>query len=77
MMEKEQYLCVKAVHNEVDSLIKDHWRVVVKHHHPNMGLQYYLKHDWAGVISIQTNANLTKFSLYKNGVLKKCQDYGV
>lgn len=76
-MEKEQYLCVKAVHNEVDSLIKDHWRVVVKHHHPEMGLQYYLKHDWAGVISIQTNANLTKYTLYKNGVLKKCQKFGV
>lgn len=76
-MDREQYLCVKAVHNEVDSLIKDRWRVVVKLHHPEMGLQYYLKHDWAGVISIQTNANLTKFSLYKNGVLKKCQNFGV
>lgn len=76
-MEKAQYLCVKAVHNEVDSLLKDRWRVVVKQHHPQMGLQYYLKHDWAGVISIQTNANLTKFSLYKNGVLKKCQSFGV
>lgn len=76
-MSREQYLCVKAVHNEVDSLIKDSWRVVVKDHHPEMGLQYYLKHDGAGVISIQTNANLTKFSLYKNGVLKKCQNFGV
>lgn len=76
-MSREQYLCVKAVHNEVDSLIKDRWRVVVKHHHPEMGLQYYLKHDWAGEISIQTNANLTKFSLYKNGKLKKCQNFGV
>lgn len=76
-MDKEQYLCVKAVHNEVDSLLKDSWRVVVKHHHPEMGLQYYLKHDWAGVISIQTNANLTKYTLYKNGVLKKCQNFGV
>lgn len=76
-MDKAQYLCVKAVHNEVDSLLKDRWQVVVKHHHPEMGLQYYLKHDWAGVISIQTNANLTKFSLYKNGVLKKCQNFGV
>lgn len=76
-MEKAQYLCVKAVHNEVDSLLKDRWRVVVKHHHPQMGLQYYLKHDAAGVISIQTNANLTKFSLYKNGILKKCQNFGV
>lgn len=76
-MVRAQYLCVKAVHNEVDSLIKDHWRVVVKSHHPEMGLQYYLKHDAAGEISIQTNANLTKFSLYKNGVLKKCQNFGV
>ena len=76
-MSREQYLCVKAVHNEVDSLIKDRWRVVVKHHHPEMGLQYYLKHDWAGVISIQKNASMTKFSLYKNGVLKKCQNFGV
>lgn len=76
-MEKAQYLCVKAVHNEVDSLLKDRWRVVVKQHHPKMGLQYYLKHDWAGVISIQTNANLTKYTLYKNGVLKKCQKFGV
>ena len=76
-MEKAQYLCIKAVHNEVDSLLKDRWRVVVKSHPPEMGLQYYLKHDWAGVISIQTNANLTKFSLYKNGKLKKCQNFGV
>ena len=76
-MEKAQYLCVTAVLIEVDSLVKDRWRVVVKHHHPEMGIQYYLKHDCAGVISIQTNANLTKFSLYKNGVLKKCQNFGV
>lgn len=76
-MDRAQYLCVKAVHNEVDSLIKDRWRVVLKQHHPEMGLQYYLKHDWAGVISIQTNANLTKYTLYKNGVLKKCQNFGV
>lgn len=77
MMDKAQYLCIKAVHNEVDSLLKDRWRVVVKSHHPEMGLQYYLRHPWAGAISIQTNANLTKFSIYKNGILKKCQNFGV
>lgn len=76
-MTRAQYLCVKAIHNEVDSLIKDRWRVVVKTHHPDMGLQYYLRHDWAGVISIQSDANLTRFSIYKNGVLRKCQRYDV
>lgn len=76
-MEKAQYLCVKAVHNEVDSLLKDRWRVVVKQYHPETGLMYYLKHDWVGDITIQTNVKLTKFSLYRNGILKKCQNFGV
>ena len=76
-MEKAQYLCVKAVHNEVDSLIKDGWRVVVKSSHAYVGLFYYLRHPNAGVISIQTNLDMTNFSLYKNGVLKKCQNFGV
>ena len=76
-MEKAQYLCVKAVHNEVDSLRKDGWRVVVKTNHAYVGLFYYLRHPSAGTISIQTSADMTKFSLYKNGVLKKCQKFGV
>lgn len=76
-MNKAQYLCVKAVHNEVDSLRKDGWRVVVKTSHPYVGLYYYLRHPSAGAISIQTNYDMTMFSLYKNGVLKKCQNFGV
>ena len=76
-MEKAQYLCVKAVHNEVDSLIKDGWWVVVKSSHAYVGLFYYLRHPNEGVISIQTNLDMTNFSLYKNGVLKKCQNFGV
>lgn len=76
-MSKEQYLCVKAVHNEVDSLIKDGWRVVVKSSHIYVGLFYYLRHPHAGKISIMTSTDMTKFSLYKNGVLKKCQNFGV
>lgn len=76
-MDKAQYLCIKAVHNEVDSLLKDGWQVKVKSRHPYVGLQYYLRHPWAGAISIQTNADMTKFSIYKNGILKKCQNFGV
>lgn len=76
-MGKAQYLCVKAVYNEVDSLRKDGWRVVVKTNHAYVGLFYYLRHPSAGTISIQTSADMTKFSLYKNGVLKKCQNFGV
>lgn len=76
-MRREQYLCVKAIRNEVDSLLRDRWQVVVKTHHPDFGLQYYLRHPWAGVISIQSDANLTRFSLYKNGKLKKCQKFDV
>ena len=76
-MEKAQYLCVKAVHNEVDSLRKDGWRVVVKTNHCYVGLFYYLRHPRAGAISIQTSADMTKFSLYKNGILKKCQNFDV
>lgn len=74
-MTRAQYLCVKAIHNEVDGLHRDGWRTVVKTHDPNMGLQYYLRHDWNGHISIQSNANLTRFSIYKNGKLRKCQNF--
>ena len=76
-MDKAKYLCVKAVYNEVDSLLRDHWRVVVKSYHPEMGLKYILRHDLAGVISIQTNASLSRFTIFKNGVFKKCQNFGV
>lgn len=76
-MSREQYLCIKAIHNEVDGLIRDGWKVKTKTHDPNFGLMYYLIHDFRGSMLVQSNSNLTCMSIYKNGVLKKCQNYGV
>lgn len=76
-MSREQYLCVKAIHNEVDGLIRDGWRVESKTHEPHIGLMYYLRHDWNGFMVVQSNSNLSVMSIYKNGRLVKCQNYGV
>ena len=76
-MDRAQYLCMKAVRAEVDSLLSEGWEQRSKHHHPAIGAFYWLEHPIRGHITIQTNARLTSWSLYKNGKLKKCQKYGV
>lgn len=76
-MSREQYLCVKAIRNEVDGLLRDGWKVKTKTHDPNLGLMYYLHHVVRGVMLVQSNSNLTCMSIYKNGKLRKCQKFGV
>ena len=39
--------------------------------------EYAMGQFQRAMAAIQTNANLTKYTLYKNGVLKKCQKFGV
>lgn len=76
-MTREQYLCVKAIHNEVDGLRRDGWGVVSKTHTPEMGLMYYLSHPFRGNMCVQSNSKLNAFSIYKNGKIVKCQNFGV
>lgn len=76
-MSREQYICVKAIHKEVDSLLLDGWKVKSKYHDPNFGLMYYLHHAARGVMRVESNSNLTCMSIYKNGVLKKFQRFGI
>lgn len=77
MMKREQYLCVKAIRNEVYSLRRDGWVLVVKTHSPEMGLMYYLSHPKRGSMCVQSNLKLNAYTIYKNGKIVKCQNFGV
>ena len=76
-MDKYQYHCVKAVHAEVDSLLLDGWKLKDKYIDAELGMLYILVHDFRGMITVTTNRRRTVLQIRKNGVLKKCQSFGV
>ena len=76
-MDRGQFLCVKAIHAEVDSLISEGWHLKDKYIDAEMGMAYILAHDFNGMITVTSNKRRTVMQVRKNGELKKCLNFGV
>lgn len=76
-MDRGQFLCVKAIHAEVDSLISEGWRIKSQYIDAEMGMAYILTHEFNGMITVISNSRRTVMQVRKNGKLKKCLNFGV
>ena len=75
-MDKCQYQCIKAAHNEVEAYERDGYKVTM--HCSTAGGRWmrFMKHPNGNRILVVMSTGRTEFRVYLNGNLKKCQKFG-
>lgn len=75
-MDKCQYQCIKAAHNEVEAYESDGYNVQMRYSAASGWWMRFLKHPNGNCILVEMNAARTEMRVFVNGEMKKCQKFG-
>lgn len=75
-MDKSQYQCIKAAHNEVEAYERDGYEIHGRYSSAGGWWMRFMKHPNGNSILVEMNAARTEINVYLNGKIKKCQKFG-
>lgn len=74
-MDKNQYQCIKAAHNEVEAYERDGYVVTLRCSAVNGWWVRFMRHPNGKSIFVVMNNTRNELRVFVNGVLKKCQKF--
>lgn len=76
-MDKNQYQCIKATHNEVEAYERDGYSVTMRCSAAGGCWMCFMEHQNGNSILVEMSSDRTELRVYLNRSLKKCQKFGV